>query len=244
MEMNRWKWLSYSLMALLVVGASCKDDDDDDNGPGQGGNNPEKGRSEAIFQQITQSNLAEIQLGQLAYTKANDSLVMEFGQMMVDSHQVAQEFVDSVGEKRDLDLPDGLDQANQQLKDSLSTLSGVAFDSAYLRSQIRMHTMVLAMYTSILDTTTDLTLKKYVELYWPGVNKHLMLADSLLNNLDTIPRDPGNPPVDTLNPPVDTLNPPVDTLNPPVDTTQNPPVDTNQTPGDTNNTVAAFFKRR
>ncbi len=225
MEMNRWKWLSYSLMALLVVGASCKDDDDDD--PGQGQGNPDRKRNELVFQQITESNLAEIQLGQLASTKASDSLVMDFGDMMAEDHTDAQDHVDSIGEKRDLNLPTALDQASQQLKDSLDALSGMAFDSAYLRSQIRMHNKVKDMYSSIVDTTNDQALKTYVQKYLPIINQHLTMANMLYNNLgnDTT-GGPGGPPVDTTTPPVDTTNPPVDTTNPPVDTT-NPPVDTN-----------------
>jgi putative membrane protein len=234
MEMNRWKWLSYSLMALLVVGASCKDDDDD--GPGQGNNNPDKKRNEAVFQKITQSNLAEIQMGQLASSMSTDSLVMSFGDMMVSDHQDAQDYVDSLADKRDLDLPGVLDQTNQQLKDSLSGLSGMVFDSAYIRTQITMHNMVKDYFMSIVDTTNDQALKYYIQKYLPVINEHLTMANMILNNLgnDTT-GGPGNPPVDTMNPPVDTMNPPVDTTNPPVDTTQNP--------GDTN-TATAFFRRR
>jgi putative membrane protein len=241
MEMNRWKWLSYSLMALLVVGASCKDDDDDD-GPGQGQNNPDRKRNEAVFQQITQSNLAEIQLGQLASTKATDSLVMDFGDMMVEDHNDAQDHVDSIGNKRDLNLPTMLDQANQELKDSLDALSGMAFDSAYLRSQIRMHNMVKDMYSAIVDTTNDQALKTYVQKYLPIINQHLTMANMLYNNLgnDTT-GGPGGPPVDTTTPPVDTTTPPVDTTTPPVDTTT-PPVDTTTPPVDTNNNLV--FRRR
>lgn len=181
MEMNKKvKWLSYFLIPGLAIIVSCKDDDDD-NGNNNGNN--DDGRNEVVMEQISYSNNAEVDLGQLASTQGTDSLVKAFGEMMVNDHENAQEDLDSLADERNIDLPTTLKDEHADLKDSLDNLSGLSFDSAYIQSQVVMHTEAKNLFEAIADTTDDQDLKNYVNNNLPRINMHLMEADSILDLL-------------------------------------------------------------
>jgi predicted outer membrane protein len=186
MEMKRMKWLGYLMVPFLAFAVSCKDDNNDDD-LGNNGGTANDGRNEAVMVQITNSNLAEVNFGQLAYTQVTDSLVKDFGQMMSEDYQSAQDDLDSLASKRNIDLPTTLSTQWQTKKDSLAGLTGRAFDTSYIVNQIRMHIQAKNMFKSIADSTDDPGLKAYVNKYLPVIEKHLMKADSIavLLGIDT-----------------------------------------------------------
>jgi putative membrane protein len=79
------------------------------------------------------ANMAEIQLGQLAETRAQSPDVKAFAQMMVTDHTKAlDELKQSAGPAT---IPTALDKKHQKLHDKLSKLSGAEFDKKYMGPQ-------------------------------------------------------------------------------------------------------------
>lgn len=177
---KRVNWISFFLIAVLAVAISCNDDDDDG---GYNGGNPDTGSGEAVIEQISFTNLVNVDLGQLAFTEATDSTVRSFAQLVASEAQKAQDDLDSVAEARNVDLPSDLSDEHQELRDNLDSLTGFAFDSAYIQSQIMIHTEAKNLLESIADTTTDQDLLSYVNTYLPGINLQLMKADSIADFL-------------------------------------------------------------
>jgi putative membrane protein len=159
--------LGCMLIAALVT--ACDKDDD-----------PLVNETDQNFMmQVAQSNLAEIDLGQLAATKGTADSVKIFGSMMVTDHTMAEHRLDSLANLRRVDLPDEPDQAHQQMEQTLMTLTGVRFDTTYMGGQVRDHQMTLALLQSIINGATDQGLKAYATESLPKVQMHLTMAQRL-----------------------------------------------------------------
>src|ERR1700759_4825875 len=68
--------------------------------------------------------LAEVELGQLAQQKANDSQVKDFGTMMVADHSKANAELKTLAGSKGIALPATLDNGEKQIKDKLARKSG------------------------------------------------------------------------------------------------------------------------
>jgi putative membrane protein len=89
------------------------------------------------------ANMAEIQLGQLAETRAQSPEVKEFAQMMVTDHTKAlDELKQAAGGAT---IPSALDKKHQKLHDKLSKLSGAEFDKKYMEAMVDGHKDVAKM---------------------------------------------------------------------------------------------------
>jgi predicted outer membrane protein len=89
------------------------------------------------------ANMAEIQLGQLAETRAQSPEVKEFAKMMVTDHTKAlDELKQAAGPAT---IPTALDKKHQKLHDKLSKLSGAEFDKEYMEAMVDGHKDVAKM---------------------------------------------------------------------------------------------------
>jgi putative membrane protein len=131
-------------LGLAVSFSSCdKDDDDDDEMTNT--------QDQTFVMQAGMSNRAEIDMGTLASTKATNASVKNFAQMMITEHNKAQSDLQDVADDVDLPYTDSLDAENVALKQTLSGLSGVAFNRAYMQSQVAAHTKTLANFDAGLS---------------------------------------------------------------------------------------------
>jgi putative membrane protein len=85
------------------------------------------------------ANMAEIQLGQLAGTKAESPEVKQFAQKMVDEHTKALDELKQAASASGATLPTELDKKHQKLHDKLSKLSGAEFDREYMDAMVDAH---------------------------------------------------------------------------------------------------------
>jgi len=85
------------------------------------------------------ANMAEIQLGQLASTKAENPEVKQFAQKMVEAHTKALDELKQAASGSGATLPTELDKKHQKLHDKLSKLSGAEFDREYMDAMVDAH---------------------------------------------------------------------------------------------------------
>jgi putative membrane protein len=93
--------------------------------------------TEKFIEKAAIANMAEIQLGQLAETRAQSPEVKEFAKMMVDEHTKAlEELKKAAGTTA---IPSTLDKKHQKQLDKLSKLSGAEFDKKYMETMVDAH---------------------------------------------------------------------------------------------------------
>ena len=159
----------------VTIFAACKNDDDDGMMPVQGDQN--------FVTQAAQSNIAEIQAGQLAVSKGMSDSVKMFGQMMVNDHTMALHQLDSIVNDAIFPLPTQPDDAHKALLQRLGTLSGHSFDTAYINSQVKDHQVAIALFDTEKSSGTDNSLKAYATKTLPNLNMHLAMADTIAVHL-------------------------------------------------------------
>src|SRR4051812_45029630 len=103
------------LLAVMMLPAGCKKDDDNNN-------STLNTQDRAFFDSAAVTNMAEIDLGTLASSKALDTAVRSFGQMMVTMHTTQTNNLKSLAANKGVTLPTALNKENQDLKALLSTL--------------------------------------------------------------------------------------------------------------------------
>jgi predicted outer membrane protein len=99
--------------------------------------------TDKFIEKAALANMAEIQLGQLAETRAQSPEVKAFAQMMVTDHTKAlDELKQAAGTAT---IPSALDKKHQKLHDKLSKLSGAEFDKKYMEAMVDGHKDVTKM---------------------------------------------------------------------------------------------------
>ncbi|MBO9657272.1 MAG: DUF4142 domain-containing protein [Chitinophagaceae bacterium] len=161
--------------AVLGIMSSCDKDDDDDN-------NGVTSQDREFTMRASMANFAETDAGQLAANKATNTGIKEFGAHMVADHTTANQELKTLANQLGLHAPDSLDAEHQQLKTKLMSLSGRAFDSVYIHSQLKDHNMAISLFENQANTGNNSRLREYANKQLPHLRMHLQKADSLVNN--------------------------------------------------------------
>jgi putative membrane protein len=161
----------FSILFLsMVFFVACHDDDDNDNPHALNSTDTE------FMRKATQANLAEVSLGQLALTRAVDDSVRMYAQMMVEHHTMGLAGLDSLADQYNLTLPTTMDSMHLAMQMQLSMLSGSAFDSAYITSQIADHNNSINLYQNEVNNGRNQNIRNYASRNLPLLYHHRDLA--------------------------------------------------------------------
>lgn len=169
--MNNKKWIAAAMLALAIAG--CKKDDDG----GQTLNDTDR----TFMTSASYGNNSEIDAGTTATSMASIGAVQSFGTRMVTDHTTAQSDLVSVGTQVGLsNLPTTPDSVHIQLKAMLMTLSGRAFDSAYMKLQVSDHANTIALFQNEINNGSNTQVKNYASTHLPTIQMHKQMADSIV----------------------------------------------------------------
>jgi putative membrane protein len=118
--------------------------------------------------EASQGGLAEVELGQLALQKASSPQVKQANQ---DLMQVAK--------SQKLDLPTQVDAKQRSEMDRLRSMSGPAFDAAYMQHMLQDHRKDVAEFQKQAQSGSDQALKGFAQKYLPALQQHLQMAQSI-----------------------------------------------------------------
>jgi putative membrane protein len=171
MNYRIWRFVAaIALFGMLTAQTSCKKDDDEEVNASL----PAVDRK--FVDAAAQSNLSEIEQGNLALQKATDADVKSFAQMMVDMHTQAQTELKQLGTSQSFTVADQLDEEHQSIKDQLAAKSGDAFDKAYINGQVTGHQKTSAVMQTEIDNGMKMEIKAYATKSKPMVDTHLASA--------------------------------------------------------------------
>lgn len=172
MRTNKW---IYAIMMASLLWVACNDDDDNLlNKPSL------NDTDETYVETAARSNMAEIEFGELAVTKATDSLVKSYAQEMVDAHKTAQdELKDIADDFAGIEWPNDLDEGHDVIWDKLDDAKGYSFDSLYINTQVMMHEDARTAFQAAATSSTQARVKAYAAKYLPHIEMHLEKADSI-----------------------------------------------------------------
>lgn len=122
--------------------------------------------------------MAEVELGQLAATKAQSDQVKQFAQRMVTDHGKANDELKSLAQSRNIMLPTDGGAHHKAIKDRLAKLSGAAFDRAYMQEMVTDHRKDVNAFRKESQSGKDAEVKAWAGKTLPTLEEHLQMAQS------------------------------------------------------------------
>ncbi len=123
--------------------------------------------------------MTEVELGKLATQKASSDAVKQFAQKMVDDHTKANDQLNEIAGKENINVPDSLDSKHQSRINKLSKLSGPDFDKAYIRDQIKDHQSDVSDFKNEAQYGSDPNIKQFASNTLPTLQEHLSTVKDL-----------------------------------------------------------------
>jgi putative membrane protein len=123
--------------------------------------------------------MTEVQEGQAAAMSASSPDVKAFGQKMVDAHTANNQDLATLAMSKGITVPTDLDKMHARQVDMLTKKTGTAFDTAYVKAQVKDHTAMEKVMQNEIDHGTDADLKAFAAKTLPVVQDHLTMAKAL-----------------------------------------------------------------
>ena len=130
-----------------------------------------------------EGGMAEVELGKLAADKATNPDVKAFGQRMVDDHTKANDQLKGVASQENVPLPTDMTAKDKAEKESLSKLSGTAFDRAYINHMVLDHKKDVADFQKEASGGQDDAIKNFAAQTLPTLQDHLKQAQDAQSKL-------------------------------------------------------------
>jgi putative membrane protein len=128
---------------------------------------------------------AEVILGELAEDRAENKIVKNFGQRMVNDHTKADEQLKTAVADNNMPIPAQMNAKDRAAYSKLSQLSGAAFDRAYARDMVRDHEADIAAFRHEADDGKVPSIKSFAAQTLPTLEDHLKLAREALQTVST-----------------------------------------------------------
>jgi putative membrane protein len=142
------------------------------------------GISDSQFAKKTaQGGIAEVKLGQLAQEKGTSDSVKKFGQRMVEDHTKAGDELKRAAAQENITLPDEVSAKDKATYNSLSKLSGAAFDRAYARDMVKDHEEVVADFNKEANGGNSAAIRNFATQTLPTLQDHLKEAKEMRQNV-------------------------------------------------------------
>ena len=126
-----------------------------------------------------QGGLAEVQLGQLTLQKSTNPQVKEFAQRMIDDHTKLNEQMKPVAQQLGVTVPDQISKGDRKTVAKLQTLSGSAYDQAYIKDMVKDHKQDLNEFQMEASSGQDQTAKDAANQGSKVIAQHLQMAQQM-----------------------------------------------------------------
>jgi putative membrane protein len=129
--------------------------------------------------------MAEVDLGQLASSKASNDKVKMFGQRMATDHGKAGDELKTLAASKHITVPTSMDSKHKAEHDRFAKLSGADFDRAYVKAMVADHKKDVAEFTKESQSGKDADVKAWAAKTLPTLQDHLKMIEELDKELST-----------------------------------------------------------
>ena len=130
------------------------------------------------------AGMYEVEAGRVAASRASDTHVRAYAQMLVDHHTANNRELMSLVRAKGHSLAPGLPPSLQQKVSTLSGLSGQALDREFVRTTgVQDHRAAINAFEQGRRSVTDRDLQAYIDKTLPVLRQHLRDAETLAGTL-------------------------------------------------------------
>jgi putative membrane protein len=119
-----------------------------------------------------QINLEEIELGHYAAEHGANHEVREYGAMLAEEHQSAEDDLHKVAHHHDMHLRDHLDEEHQGKVDHLESLHGHEFDREFLHAMRDGHDQAIGIFEEAAHHAEHEDVRAYAASLLPHLHHH------------------------------------------------------------------------
>lgn len=133
-----------------------------------------------FIDQAAEGGMFEVQVAQLAASKANDPQVKSFADMLVDQHTAANNELLKIATAKGVELPPTPRHGQRREIDKLGKRNGADFDEHFVREVgVKAHEKDIRMFEKAGKDVKDPELKAFIDKTLPTLRDHLAAAEKL-----------------------------------------------------------------
>ena len=133
-----------------------------------------------FIQKAAEGGMFEVQIAQLASSKATDPAVKSFASMLVDEHSKANNELVQLANARKIELPAAPPRGKRKDIEQLAKKTGNDFDVAFIREVgIKDHEKDIKMFEKGSEKVKDAQLKAWIDKTLPHLRQHLAHAQKM-----------------------------------------------------------------
>lgn len=171
--------LTLTGLALVFLGAGCQQI------------KQQAGRIESdshdFLRRAAQSHMTAVHLGQLAQRHGASEQVRQLGATVERDHNSGYQRLSDLALRKQIALPKGLDGEHQSVVQRFESLSGEAFDRAYVQHEIEANQQMLETYKRQAESGKDKEVRQYATDMLPEMGGHLEVARNVWGQLPPAP---------------------------------------------------------
>ncbi|QEC52874.1 putative membrane protein [Anseongella ginsenosidimutans] len=138
------------------------------------------GKKDAGFaKKAAAGGMFEVEAAELAKENGESQAVKDFAEMMIKDHTSVNEKLKGIAADKNIELPASLPEDKASKLETLSTLSGAAFDKAYAEEMVSSHEKTIALFEEEAESGEDPDLSGLAEESLPTLRHHLAEAEAL-----------------------------------------------------------------
>ena len=158
--------------------------------PGTGTRNAETNKDDKLargdrkfIQEAAESGMFEVQVAQLAASKATDPAVKSFANMLVEQHTAANNELVQLANSKKVELPAAPPRGKRRDIEQLGKLSGNEFDARFIREVgIKDHEDDIKKFQKASESVKDPQIKAWIDKTLPALREHLAQAQKMPQN--------------------------------------------------------------
>lgn len=133
-----------------------------------------------FIEDAANSGMFEVQVAQLAASKATDANVKSFASMLVDHHTAANNELVKIANAKGVELPAAPKRALRRDIEKLGKKNGAEFDRDFVRNVgLKAHEKDIKLFEKAGKDVKDPDLKAFVDKTLPVLREHLAAAQKL-----------------------------------------------------------------
>ncbi|MCI0351411.1 MAG: DUF4142 domain-containing protein [Acidobacteriales bacterium] len=129
--------------------------------------------------EAVQDGRTEVELGQLAASKASSPAVKRLAQKIVADHTKLNQQLESLPQASQVSQSASVPEEKGSAVERLSQLSGKEFDQAFLEQVVQEHESAVSRFKEAAATAQDPDVKQLASRALPILEQHLQMAKSL-----------------------------------------------------------------
>lgn len=139
------------------------------------------GPDRAFVLMAIETDMAEIEIGNLALKKSQSDQVRKVAQQIVDDHTKSSDELKEIAGSKKLPLPKKTDAKHQALSERLKRESGQQFDKDFLAANSVDHLRLIAAFKKESNEGKDMEITAFAEKNLPAIEKHSAMIDQVQN---------------------------------------------------------------